>query len=380
MKDDTAAPRFILRTLGSFGLSVQADPARPPVPVVLGEKSCALLAYLWIAERRVPREDLCALLWDGVGSSSARNNLRQALFRIRRVLGAQSIQEEAEGLWLTIPGLVVDVAPLLEAASRGERVAAEPVGAFAAMRQPVGRRFIEWRDAVRRRIGRDDTSVSGAGAVTRGRPMQMEPHEAPRHPLGNAQILESLANAWQLSMRGVAMSAWVAATTGPRRHDAVQAVRQVLREQGASVALVGVPPRKARGVGSLWAAVAAALWSKPGAMGVAPEHVRLLEDVPGAISVDAVAARRAVLDLLRAVSEERPLAIVVEDAVAYGSGTAEGFVRAIASLRGTPVLVVLLAPPLAGPVSPICLTLNGFGDTPSASMGAALRASRQSAG
>lgn len=131
---------------------------------------------------------------------------------------------------------------------------------------------------------------------------------------------------------------------------------------------------------SLWAAVVAALWSKPGAMGVAPEHVRLLEDVPGAISVDAVAARRAVLDLLRAVSEEHPLAIVVEDAVAYGSGTAEGFVRAIASLRGTPVLVVLLAPPLAGPVSPICLTLNGFGDTPSASMGAALRASRQSGG
>ena len=375
MTDAAEFPRFSLRTLGSLELSMQTGPTAAPTPVVLGEKSCAVLAYLWLADRHVPRETLCALLWDGVGTSDARNNLRQALFRIRRVLGAAAIREDGHGLWLSAPHLVVDLAALVAADQAGASTRATPVAPFAVMRQPMGERFVQWRDAVRRRFG----GSVGAASTGEGTTTSVVGEER-RHPLGQAQVLESLMNAWQLSVRGVAMSAWVAAATGARRRDAVRILRQVLREHGASVAMVAAPSRGVRGKASLWVSVAAALWSKPGAMGVAPEHVRLLEDVPGALSVDVEAARNAVLDLVRAVADERPLAIVVEDALAYGSASIEAVVRAIASMRGTPVLLVLLAPPMSAPVSPSCLALSGFGDPRPASVATALRASRRSVG
>jgi hypothetical protein len=156
-------------------------------------------------------------------------------------------------------------------------------------------------------------------------------------------------------------------------------LRGALRERGAGVALVSAPARGLRNKASIWASLAAALWSRPGAMGVAPEHLRLLEDVAGAMSVDVVAARDAVLDLVRAVADERPIAIIIEDATAYGNASTEGLVRAVATMRGTPVLLVLMAPPMAAPVSPICLALSGFGEPkPSAESGA--RATRRSVG
>ena len=97
MINESTPPRFLLKTCAEFSLAVCASPTASAAPVVLAEKSCALLAYLWMAERRVPREELCALLWDGVPLHDARNNLRQALFRIRRVLGAGSVDENFEG-------------------------------------------------------------------------------------------------------------------------------------------------------------------------------------------------------------------------------------------------------------------------------------------
>lgn len=364
-------PRFALRTLGSLGLSAQVHPTAPMTPVVLGEKSCAVLAYLWLADHPVPRETLCSLLWGGVSMSDARNNLRQALFRIRRVLGPDAIREDAQGLALVEPRLAVDLAPLV-AAERSGTVASVASQPFAVMRQPMGERFLQWRDAVRRRFGGGSagTAADGASAPELG--------EERRHPLGQAQVLEPLVNAWQMSLRGVATSAWLAAGTGTRRPDAVRMVRLALRERGAGVALVSAPARGMRSKASLWASLAAALWSKPGAMGVAPEHLRLLEDVAGALSVDVVGARTAVLDLVRAVADERPLAIVIEDATAYGNAATESLVRAVATMRGTPVLLVLLAPPMAAPVSPICFPLSGFGE-PKPRADAGVRASRRSA-
>lgn len=372
MIDAAAYPRFTLRTLGPLGLSAQVHPTAPMTPVVLGEKSCAVLAYLWLADRPVPRETLCSLLWSGVSMSDARNNLRQALFRIRRVLGPDAVHEDAQGLSLVAECLDVDLAPWVEAERSGAvaPVAGQP---FAVTRQPMGERFLQWRDAVRRRFGSTSASTATDGAAVG------ELGEEGRHPLGQAQVLESLVNAWQMCLRGVAMSAWLAAGTGTRRQDAVRLVRRALRERGAGVALVSAPARGMRSKASLWASLADALWSKPGAMGVAPEHLRLLEDVAGALSVDVVGARNAVLDLVRAVADERPLAIVIEDGTAYGNAAIESLVRAVATMRGTPVLVVLLAPPMAAPVSPICLALSGFGE-PKPGAEAGLRASRRSAG
>jgi hypothetical protein len=374
MTDATGMPRFSLRTLGSFELRVCTDAALGFTPVVLGEKSCALIAYLWLADRPVPRETLCSLLWERAEITDARNNVRQALFRIRRVLGATSLIEQRDGLQLSAPMLDVDIAPLLVTDGSPGSPAETMQSTFGTMRQPMGQHFVAWRDAVRRQLRRADADGNGL-AWASGEDRLDHPH-----PLGQTQVTESLTKAWQLSLRGVAMSAWVAAATGTRRAEAVRQVRRALRARQARVVVVPGPSRGGQGTVSLWVALAAALWSKPGARGVAPTSLRLLEDVRGAMSEDLGAGRQAVLDLVRAVAEERALAIVMEEPMAFGAAAVEGLVRAVAAMRDTPLLVVLLASPTTAPVSPICLVINGFGDATMARHGAPKKSPRRKTG
>lgn len=48
----------------------------------------SLLAYLLLnADKSIRREKLAGLLWPDSDEASARNNLRQALWRLRSVLG-----------------------------------------------------------------------------------------------------------------------------------------------------------------------------------------------------------------------------------------------------------------------------------------------------
>ncbi|WP_413719952.1 hypothetical protein [Silicimonas sp. MF1-12-2] len=56
----------------------------------LGAKQIALLVMLIISGRPVPREELALLLWPGSAPQSARQNLRQALFALRKTLGQRA--------------------------------------------------------------------------------------------------------------------------------------------------------------------------------------------------------------------------------------------------------------------------------------------------
>lgn len=77
-------------------LQVFGDPAlyeseeRTPLPLVRQTKRFALLIYLACSDERSPRsrDDLVALFWPEADSARAFNALRQALFVIRRELGA----------------------------------------------------------------------------------------------------------------------------------------------------------------------------------------------------------------------------------------------------------------------------------------------------
>ncbi len=66
----------------------------------LTQKARALVAYLALADRPVPRTELATLLWD-LPESSARRNLRQELYRIRRSPVGPHLEEGPEGLELT---------------------------------------------------------------------------------------------------------------------------------------------------------------------------------------------------------------------------------------------------------------------------------------
>jgi len=76
-------PKYRLALLGRFELS------GPDGPVDLPNKKLAgLLAYLaCTAPEPQSREKLATLLWGSHFETQARQNLRQALFRLRRALG-----------------------------------------------------------------------------------------------------------------------------------------------------------------------------------------------------------------------------------------------------------------------------------------------------
>ena len=76
-------------------------------------KAQALLAYLALPPGQAhPRDKLAALLWGGIREESARASLRQALFSMRRALGADAatmLRQEGEALVLDAAASDVDV-------------------------------------------------------------------------------------------------------------------------------------------------------------------------------------------------------------------------------------------------------------------------------
>src|SRR5262245_31396592 len=110
-------PKFWLALLGRFELSHTDGPVELP-----NKKLAALLAYLaCTAPEPQSREKLATLLWGSHFKSQARQNLRQALFRLRRVLGDDAIVSDSEEISLA-PGVVdCDVARREALVSQGSR-------------------------------------------------------------------------------------------------------------------------------------------------------------------------------------------------------------------------------------------------------------------
>jgi TolB-like protein/class 3 adenylate cyclase/DNA-binding SARP family transcriptional activator len=100
MKDVPVA-KFRLKLLGRFELS------GPDGPVDLhSKKLAALLAYLaCTAPEPQSREKLATLLWGSHFEAQARQNLRQALFRLRQALGQDALIGDGEEMSLA-PGVV----------------------------------------------------------------------------------------------------------------------------------------------------------------------------------------------------------------------------------------------------------------------------------
>ncbi|MBL8055382.1 MAG: tetratricopeptide repeat protein [Anaerolineales bacterium] len=76
-------PALELRLLG--GLRCVWNGA--PLSSFLSNKAPALLVYLAVDRRPHPRETLAALLWGGLADADARNNLRQTLSNLRKLVG-----------------------------------------------------------------------------------------------------------------------------------------------------------------------------------------------------------------------------------------------------------------------------------------------------
>src|SRR4029079_2313272 len=108
------AVKFSLSLLG------RVQRAGPDGPVDLPNKKLAgLLAYLACsAPRPQQREKLSALLWGSHFDAQAKQNLRQALFRLRKIVGQDALQGDGEIVVLSDAAVACDV-------SRFERLIGE---------------------------------------------------------------------------------------------------------------------------------------------------------------------------------------------------------------------------------------------------------------
>src|SRR5258706_10420167 len=109
--------RFDLSLLGRFELT------GPDGVVDLPSKKLAgLLAYLaCTAPRPQSREKLSALLWGSHFDAQAKQNLRQTLFRLRKVLGQDALESDGEVVALNaavVRGAVSRLQALVPAGSR----------------------------------------------------------------------------------------------------------------------------------------------------------------------------------------------------------------------------------------------------------------------
>src|SRR5260370_3340321 len=108
--------KFRLSLLARFGLT------GPQGAVELPNKLAGLLAYLaCTAPLPQPRQKLATLLWGSHFETQAQQNLRQALFRLRRALGHDALMSDSDKVWLA-PGVIdCDVARLRALSAEGSR-------------------------------------------------------------------------------------------------------------------------------------------------------------------------------------------------------------------------------------------------------------------
>jgi len=103
--DGAPSPKYDLALLGGFELIGPAGVVDLP-----GRKLAGLLTYLaCTAPRPQSREKLSALLWGSHFDAQAKQNLRQALSRLRRVLGQDALRSDGEVVWLNAAAIECDV-------------------------------------------------------------------------------------------------------------------------------------------------------------------------------------------------------------------------------------------------------------------------------
>jgi class 3 adenylate cyclase/DNA-binding SARP family transcriptional activator len=113
----TSSPNFSLSLLGSFALT------GPDGAVSLPNKKLAgLLAYLaCMAPDPQPREKLATLLWGSHFDTQAKQNLRQALFRLRQIFGPNAVKSDGEFISLSATAITCDVGQFEELVRKGSR-------------------------------------------------------------------------------------------------------------------------------------------------------------------------------------------------------------------------------------------------------------------
>lgn len=92
-----------LKLLGKFELTGPAGRI-----ALSSTKLSAFLAYLALAAKPVPREHLTTLLWGSYFDDQARQNFRQALLRLRKLIGAETLVSDDQTVQLSPAAVASD--------------------------------------------------------------------------------------------------------------------------------------------------------------------------------------------------------------------------------------------------------------------------------
>ena len=141
-----------IRTLGALHIERDGEEIRdlPAQPV-----RCSLLLYLAI-ERTVTRDELAALFWPESDAERARHALSQTLYELRRTLGDDWVEADAERVRVTAT-VSVDALDFMTAVEQGRNqdALAAYAGAFLdASHIGTTKSFESWVDRRRAHLGR----------------------------------------------------------------------------------------------------------------------------------------------------------------------------------------------------------------------------------
>ena len=150
-----ASPHFLLRTLGHTELC-ELDAHGQPLPRLLGPgKPLALLAYCCaVRDREHTRDFLSSLLWSDADTARARQSLRQALWRLRKLVG-EHLRTRDDAVLGVDPEVDSDRDRFLAAVHRGDAAAAlrQYGGPYLiGLNAPGGDEFEDWAALERRQL------------------------------------------------------------------------------------------------------------------------------------------------------------------------------------------------------------------------------------
>src|SRR5258708_2730096 len=115
--DGAPSPKFGLSLLGGFELTGPLGVVNLP-----SKKLAGLLTYLaCTAPRPQSREKLSTLLWGSHFDVQAKQNLRQALSRLRKLLGQDALQSDGEVVWLNAAAVQCDISRFEALVHEGSR-------------------------------------------------------------------------------------------------------------------------------------------------------------------------------------------------------------------------------------------------------------------
>jgi DNA-binding SARP family transcriptional activator len=218
-------PAFILQLLSAPEVRATDRDA----VVLSAGKPLALLAYLSVERRPVPREELAAVLWPDADGPRARASARQALWTLRQALGQECFASD-DPIVLAQGVVETDLALLVQALEDDDLGAADRLWKGPPLHDlefPRAKGWNRWVDEVR---GREEARFgealvrAAASELGRGRPqaavrwlrraVEVQPYKpAHRLALGGA-----LLDASQFSDAALAIAEARSAATGPDQH------------------------------------------------------------------------------------------------------------------------------------------------------------------